>query len=111
MSEASALLRRCCWWQVLRLYRQAQRFVRRLPFKASRTKHVYNVREMFELHRNEDDPQRVDSLLQRGACAFGGPLSSACLALVPGDATPGNPRRPTCVQAGPRWMPSHRCCS
>ncbi|CAG8518216.1 1592_t:CDS:2 [Funneliformis mosseae] len=50
------------------LYRQILRYLRSssFPFKYLRPKIHYNVREMFEIYRNERDNDKIKMLLRRG---------------------------------------------
>ena len=46
----------------LNLYRQFLREVKQLPVPAIRSKLTYNCRELFELHRREQDPEQLQTL-------------------------------------------------
>lgn len=53
--------------EALRLYRESLKMLRALPESHSsvfKSKMAYNFREIFEIHRKEQDPERVAKLLQ-----------------------------------------------
>ena len=51
----------------LGLYRSTLRAVRQLPFKPNiLTQHRRNVRDIFEIYRYVDNPQQIQSLIERG---------------------------------------------
>ena len=53
-----------------RLYRRLLRDARKFPVKPIRRKLAYNYREMFDLYREESDPQKIGQLLEDGEAAI-----------------------------------------
>ena len=53
-----------------RLYRRLLRDIRKFPVKPIRRKLAYNYREMFDLYREESDPQKLGQLLENGEAAI-----------------------------------------
>ena len=53
-----------------RLYRRLLRDARKFPVKPIGRKLAYNYREMFDLYREENDPQKIGKLLVDGEAAI-----------------------------------------